>query len=401
MTKKQQMESDTDSPVRKEMLEYFQASLGNEEIDSLVETIQSGWLTYGPKSREFENNFAKYVGSKYAIAVNSCTAGLHLSLLAVGVKQGDEVITTPYTFAATSEVILQIGAKPVFVDINDTLNIDASKIEDAINENTKAILPVHFAGQPCDMDAITKLSKKYNLDVVEDAAHAAGSAYKGKNIGTISKCTAFSFYANKNMTTGEGGIVTTNDPKIAEKIRILSLHGISKDAWKRFSSKGNWYYEILEAGYKYNFTDIQASIGIHQLQKLEVFNERRRELSTKYLELFSNNDLIKLPNIIEDVVHTWHLFPIFINFKHLSVDRVNFMELLEKEGIKTSVHYIPLHLHPYYKNRYGYESQDFPKSFDFYSNEISLPIYPKMKDSDLKDVVNSVNKLIKKYKLND
>ncbi|RKY89127.1 UDP-4-amino-4,6-dideoxy-N-acetyl-beta-L-altrosamine transaminase, partial [candidate division KSB1 bacterium] len=276
-------------PVRDRFLPFHQPSIDGEEIQEVVDTLKSGWITTGPKTKLFEKKFQEYIGCKYAIAVSSCTAGLHLALVAAGVGQGDEVITTPYTFATTGEVIIQIGAKPVFVDIEeDGFNIDVTKIPEAITPETKAIIPVHFAGEPCDMDEIMKIAQENNLFVIEDAAHAVGAEYKGKKIGNIGDVTVFSFYATKNLTTGEGGMVTTNNDELAEKIRLLSLHGISKDAWKRYTAEGSWYYEILYAGYKYNMTDIQASLGIHQLNKLEKFLSIRQKYAQRYSSAFAD-----------------------------------------------------------------------------------------------------------------
>jgi UDP-4-amino-4,6-dideoxy-N-acetyl-beta-L-altrosamine transaminase len=385
------------NPVRTEMLEYFKPSIDKNEIDSVVNVLRSGWLTYGEKSQQFEKEFARYVNSKYSIAVNSCTSGLHLCLVALGVGSGDEVITTPYTFAATSEVIIHVGAKPIFVDVDQSMNIDVDKIENKITSKTKAIIPVHFGGQPCDMGKIMAISKRHNIPVIEDAAHASGSSYNGKKIGSIGEYTVFSFYANKNMTTAEGGIVTTDNKEIAEKIRLLSLHGISRDAWNRFSKEGSWFYEIHDAGYKYNFTDLQAALGISQLEKLDEFNSKRKNIAKIYINNFSS-EMVKIPVIQKDILHSWHLFPIIIKFEKLKISRNTFIEYLQMEGIQTSVHYIPLHLHPYYQKVWKLKDTDFPIATNFYDNEISLPIYPKMSRNDAEDVILAVNKIIDYYK---
>jgi len=345
----------------------------------------------GPKTIEFEKLIAKYTGAKYTIAVNSCTAALHLSLIALGIGEGDEVITTPFTFAATANVIIQVGAKPVFVDIKkDTYNIDPEEIEKAITSKTKAIIPVHYAGQPCEMDKIMKIAKKHNLFVIEDAAHAIGSEYKGRKIGTIGDLTCFSFYATKNMTTGEGGAITTNNKKLAEKIAILRLHGMSRDAWKRYSKKGSWYYEIEECGWKYNMTDIQAAMGIVQLKKLDKFIEIRR----KYVQIY-NRELSKIKGIITpyempDLKHVYYLYPILLK----SYDRDKFINKMAKNGIQCSVHFIPLHLHPFYRKRFGFKKGDFPNSEWVYEREVSLPLYPKMKEKDIKFIINAIKKII-------
>ena len=385
-------------PVRDRFLPFHQPSIDGEEIQEVVDTLKSGWITTGPKTKLFEKKFQEYIGCKHAIAVSSCTAGLHLALVAAGVGQGDEVITTPYTFATTGEVIIQIGAKPVFVDIEeDGFNIDVTKIPEAITPETKAIIPVHFAGEPCDMDEIMKIAQENNLFVIEDAAHAVGAEYKGKKIGNIGDVTVFSFYATKNLTTGEGGMVTTNNDELAEKIRLLSLHGISKDAWKRYTAEGSWYYEILYAGYKYNMTDIQASLGIHQLNKLEKFLSIRQKYAQRYSSAFADISEIKTPPVNHHVRHAWHLYVIRLNSASLSIDRKQFIEALKAENIGSSVHFIPLHLHPYYKKKYGYKQGDYPNSEQVYSKVISLPLFPKMADTDLEDVIKAVKKVVSMY----
>ena len=385
-------------PVRDRFLPFHQPSIEDEEIQEVVDTLKSGWITTGPKTKLFEKKFQEYIGCKHAIAVSSCTAGLHLALVAAGVGQGDEVITTPYTFATTGEVIIQIGAKPVFVDIEeDGFNIDVTKIPEAITPETKAIIPIHFAGEPCDMDEIMKIAQENNLFVIEDAAHAVGAEYKGKKIGNIGDVTVFSFYATKNLTTGEGGMVTTNNDELAEKIRLLSLHGISKDAWKRYTAEGSWYYEILYAGYKYNMTDIQASLGIHQLNKLEKFLSIRQKYAQRYSSAFADVSEIKTPPVNHHVRHAWHLYVIRLNSASLSIDRKQFIEALKAENIGSSVHFIPLHLHPYYKKKYGYKQGDYPNSEQVYSRVISLPLFPKMADADLEDVIKAVKKVVSMY----
>jgi len=377
--------------MSRKFLPYFQPSIGKEEIKEVVKTLKSGWLTMGPKTIEFEKLIAKYTGAKYAIAVNSCTAALHLSLIALGIGEGDEVIITPFTFAATANVIIQVGAKPVFVDIKkDTYNIDPEEIEKSITTKTKAIIPVHYAGQPCEMDKIMKIAKKHNLFVIEDAAHAIGAEYKGRKIGTIGDLTCFSFYATKNMTTGEGGAITTNNKKLAEKIEILRLHGMSRDAWKRYSKKGSWYYEIEECGWKYNMTDIQAALGIVQLKKLDKFIEIRR----KYVQIY-NKELSKIKGIITpyempNVKHVYYLYPILLE----NYDRDKFINKMAKNGIQCSVHFIPLHLHPFYRKKFGFKRGDFPNSEWVYEREVSLPLYPKMKYSDLAFVIQTIKNIL-------
>lgn len=386
-------------PVRNEFLPPFRPMIGDEEINEVIDTLKSDWITTGPKTHKFEELFKEYIGCEHAIALNSCTAGLHLSLVAIGIQEGDEVITSPFTFAATANVIIHQKAKPAFVDVEeDTYNIDAERIGEAISDKTRAIIPVHYAGHSCEMDKILKIAKEYGLTVIEDAAHALGATYKGRKIGTIGDATSFSFYATKNITTGEGGMLTTDSDELAEKIRVFSLHGISKDAWKRYSSEGSWYYEVLYPGYKYNMTDIQASMGIHQLKKLEQMQERREEIAKIYTETFENMPEIIPPTDKKHVRHAWHLYPIQINTNLLRIDRNNFIEALKAENIGTSVHFIPLHLHPYYRDRFGFKRGDYPNAEYVYEREVSLPIYPKMTDKDVEDVITAIGKIVNHYK---
>ena len=376
--------------MKKNYLPYCQPSIGKEEIKEVVDTLKSGWLTMGPRAIKFEEMIARYTKAKYAVVLNSCTAALHLSLIALGIGKGDEVITTPFTFASTGNVIIQVGAKPVFVDIErKTFNIDPKEIEKAITSKTKAIMPVHYAGQACDMTAIMKIAKKYHLFVIEDAAHMIGAEYKGKKIGTFGDTTCFSFYATKNMTTGEGGAVTTNDKTLAEKIMVLRLHGISKDAWKRYDKKGSWYYEIEECGWKYNITDIQAALGIHQIKKLDKFNKIRRKYAQIYNRELSGIKGIITPYEKPNVKHVYYLYPILLE----NYNRDEFIEKMAQNGIGCSVHFIPLHLHPFYQ-KLGYKKGDFPNAEWVYEREVSLPLYPKMKKKDIKLVVDSIKKII-------
>jgi len=313
--------------VRENFLPFCQPNISQEEINEVVDTLNSDWITTGPKTKEFERRFAEYIGVKYAVAVSSATAGMHLSLIAAGIGRGDEVITTPYTFAATANVIIHSQAKPVFVDIDkDTFNIDPENIKKAITNKTKAIIPVHFAGQACRMDEIIQIAKKYNLIIIEDAAHAVSAEYKGKKIGSIGNLTAFSFYATKNLTTGEGGMVTTNDDELAKKVAILSLHGISQDAWKRYGAGGFWYYEIMYPGFKYNMTDIQASIGLHQLAKIEEFLKIRLKYVNMYQTAFKELPQIITPKDVISGRHAWHLYCILIKKELLSINRDKFIE---------------------------------------------------------------------------
>ena len=370
---------------------YYLPFIGEEEINEVVDTLRSGWLTMGPKTVEFEKILAEYIGVKNVVAVNSCTAALHLSLIGLGIGNGDEVITTPYTFASTANVIVHSGAKPVFVDIKkDTYNIDPEKIRRAITPKTKAIIPVDFAGQPCELDEIMKIAKENDLYVIEDAAHAIGAEYKGRKIGQISTTTNFSFYATKNITTGDGGAIATDDDELADKLRILRLHGISKDAWKRYAKGGSWYYEIKDCGWKYNMTDIQAAIGIHQLKKLDEFVNRRREIAKIYTEEFENLEIIT-PYEKPDVKHVYHLYPILLK----NYNRNKFIEKMNEKGIGCSVHFIPLHIHPFYRERYGFKKGDYPNAEWVYEREVSLPLYPKMKDDEIFYIISTVKKILK------
>ncbi|MDO8529973.1 MAG: DegT/DnrJ/EryC1/StrS family aminotransferase [bacterium] len=380
-------------------LSPFPYSFGKEEIDEVVDTLKSGWITTGPKTHAFEGMVKKYVGCNYTVALNSCTAGLHLSLLAAGVGPGDEVITTPFTFAATANVIVHVGAKPVFVDIQkDTFNIDPSLIEKAITKKTKAIIPVHYGGHPCDMDEILKIAKKHNLVVIEDAAHAIGAKYKGKKIGTISDYTAFSFYATKNITTAEGGMVCLKNKSAEEKVKIMSLHGMNRDAWKRYGKGGYWYYEVIYPGFKYNMTDIQASMGMHQIKKLDAFIAKREKVAQFYNESFKDLPEITVPVVRKQVQHARHLYSIMIDADRLNINRDQFFKALDSENIGTSVHFIPVHLHPYYKKTFGLKRGDFPNAEHVFDRIISLPMNPTMTKQDMQDVVRAVRKIITYYR---
>lgn len=338
----------------------------------------------------------EYINSRHAVALNSCTAALHLSLVAAGIGNNDEVITTPFTFTSTAEVIIHQGAKPVFVDIEeDTYNINPLKIEEKINEKTKAIIPVHYGGHPCDMDQIMEIAADHDLIVIEDAAHALGALYKNKMIGSIGDTTCFSFYATKNLTTVEGGMVTTDNDQLAEKIRILSLHGISKDAWRRYSSQGSWYYDVMYAGYKCNMTDLQASIGIHQMEKFYKMQKRREKIVKTYNKEFENMSEIILPTVRKEVEHAWHLYPIQLRKKQLQIDRNEFINILKSENIGTSVHFIPLHLQPYYKHQFSYTKGDYPIAEKTFERIVSLPLFPDMSDEEVDYVVNTIKKVIR------
>ena len=388
-------------PVRNKTheLPYFLPSIGTQEVAEVVDTLRSNWITTGPKTQKFTERVRKYIGAKHAVAVNSCTAGLHIALVASDVGPGDEVITTPFTFVATANVIVHVGATPVFCDIQkDTYNIDPAKIEGAITKRTKAIIPVHYAGHPCDMDAIMHIAKKHKLIVIEDAAHAIGAAWRGKKIGTIGDFTSFSFYATKNMTTAEGGMVTTASKTMAEKMEALALHGLSKHAWKRYFAEADWRYDALFAGYKYNMTDIQASLGIHQLKKLEGFLKQRENIARAYTRAFKNVPGIIVPTEQKHIRHPWHLYPIVIDEEKLSIARDTFLDALRAEHIGRSVHFLPLHLFSYYKKRLGYARGDFPRAEYVGDRILSLPLYPGMTRKDVHDVILAVTKIALYYR---
>lgn len=368
----------------------------NDEINKVTSTLKSGWLSTGPVTQEFEEEFQKYIGSKHAISVNSCTAALHLSLIAAGVKENDEVITTPFTFVSTAEVILYLKAKPVFVDIrDDTFNIDEKKIEAAITHKTKAIIPVHYAGHPCEMDIIKRVAKKYSLKIIEDAAHATGAKYSNTMIGNIGDFTCFSFYATKNMTTGEGGMITTNNDEAAELIKMIRLHGISRMAWNRYLKEGSWKYDVLELGYKYNLSDICSSLGICQLKKIDVMNKMRRDIFNRYNHAFGQIKGVQIPIVKNNVNSAYHLYPILLDQNAFSITRDEFIEHLKKKGIGASVHFIPLHHHPYYKNRFGFSEDDFPVATKVGNSVVSLPLYPGMTDAEVDYVIDSVQQILK------
>lgn len=378
----------------RQVLSYHVPEITDAEVQSVVETLRTGWLTTGPKVKQLEKDFARYVGCRHAVAVNSGTAALHLALDAVGIREDDEVIVPTMTFAATAEVVLYLKARPVLVDCQpNTLNIDPGKIEAAITSRTKAIIPVHYGGQPCEMNPILELAAKYKLKVVEDAAHALPAIYQGKNVGTVGDITCFSFYATKPITTGEGGMVTTENDEYAERISIMSLHGISKDAWKRYTSEGSWYYEILYPGYKYNLTDIAAAIGLEQLKKCDQFWEARKRIATVYNYAFTDVPEIQTPACTPALKHAWHLYVIQLRLERLRIGRSEFIEALKKAGVATSVHFIPLHLHPFYRDTFGYKPQDFPTASAAFERIISLPIYPRMTEMDVETVIAAVKKV--------
>ena len=388
---------------------YCQHSISAEEINEVIDTLKSNWITRGPKTLQFEQAFSDYIGCKYTVAVSSCTAALHLALAAYDIKAGDEVITTPMTFCATAEVIEYLQAKPVFVDIDPTnFNLDVNRIEEKINSRTRAIMPVHYGGIPCDLTRIYEIAGHYHLKIIEDAAHSAGTIYQNKKIGSFGYPAAFSFYPTKNMTTAEGGALTTDDSSLAEKIRILSLHGISQDAWKRYDAQGSWYYEVTHLGYKYNFTDLQAALGLQQLKKLDHFNSIRENYAKRYFDELQFIPGIQMPDWygsyfnelqFKGIKNCWHLFVIMVDKSAVKIDRNQFIEELKARRIGTSVHFIPLHLHPYYAQKYGYRSGDFPVAESVYEKIISLPLYPRLGENKIQYIIDNIREIVNQYRL--
>lgn len=379
-------------------LPFHRASIEAEEIQGVLDVLQSGWLTTGPKVREFEKSFARYIGAAHAVAFSSCTAALHLALAAIGLKEGDEVIIPTMTFASTGEVVLYFKARPVLVDCKEgSFHMDPGAIERAITPRTKAIIPVHFAGLACDLDEILALARRHDLRVIEDAAHSLPARYNGRTIGTIGDLTCFSFYATKTLTTGEGGMITTEDPLYAERLRMLSLHGISKDAWKRYTAEGTWRYDILETGYKYNLTDLQAALGLAQLSKCDAMRDKRAAIAESYTQALHTCDAYETPEIPAIGQHAWHLYVLQMNPDALRIDRNRVIEELKARGIGTSVHFIPLHLHTLYK-QLGYGAGDFPNAEERFERSISLPIYPGLTDQETARVVEALWEIAKEFR---
>ena len=380
-----------------QFLPFALPDIGDEEIQEVVNSLKSGWVTTGPRARQFEQNFAEFIGGGVeAVAVSSATAGLHLALEAVGIGVDDEVITTPYTFTATAEVIRYLGAHPIFVDINpDTLNIDSKRIEKAITPRTKAIIPVHFAGLSCAMNEIINIAKKYNLKIVEDAAHALPTICNGEIIGSLNTdATVFSFYATKTITTGEGGMVVTRNPEIAQRCKIMRLHGISRDVFDRYNSdKSSWRYDVIAPGYKYNMMDLAAAIGIHQLKKAWSFQQRRNVIASRYNNAFTGLPIILPSNAIEPDTHAWHLYVIRLTEKS-KITRNKFIQEMSNRGISCSVHFIPLHILTYWKEKYSLQEMDYPNAYNAYTHAVSLPTYTKMSDFDVDRVISAVMEIL-------
>jgi len=378
---------------------FNRAWVDGKEIARVGAVIRSGWLTTGPRVAQFEAAIARLVGARHAIALNSCTAALHLALAAVGVKRGDEVITSPYTFAATGEAIQYLGARPVFADIEpDTLNCDVEAVSRAITRRTRAILPIHIAGLPCDMQMMGRLARRVGIALIDDAAHALGAGIGGRSIGSIGDATCFSFYATKNLTTGEGGMITTDDRRVAERARRLSLHGLSRDAWKRYTRAGSWRYDIVEVGYKYNMTDVAAAMGLAQLAKFRTMQADRRRLARRYGILLSGCDSFDLPQEFAGRKHAWHLYILRLRMETLRIGRDEMIEALRERGIGTSVHFQPLHLHSHYRRALGCRRGDFPNAERESARAISLPLYPGLTDASQDRVIRSLLDLARRHR---
>lgn len=383
---------------RRTFLPFNPPLVGEEEIREVVETLRSPWITTGPKTRQFEQEFSAYVQAPGALALNSCTAAMHVALACLDLKPGDEVITTPMTFTATANVIEHVGARPVLVDVEpDTLNIDPERVAAAITPRTRALLPVHYTGHPAELDVLEALARKHNLTLIEDAAHALPAKFRGKPIGAGPNPVAFSFYATKNLTTAEGGMLTAA-PEFLERARIMGLHGMSRDAWKRYDQGGSWRYEVVAPGFKYNLTDIASAIGLWQLRKQERFHSRREEIVQAYSLAFGADDALETPVRRPHVEHAWHLYVLRIRPEQLRIGRDQFIDELTRRKIGTSVHFIPIHVHPFYREKYGYLANDFPVAFSNFERLLSIPLHPGLTDQDVTDVIEAVLDVVQTYR---
>jgi perosamine synthetase len=386
------------TPVRPEFLPYGRQSIDEEDIAAVVETLRSDWLTTGPKVGEFEEAFASWVGARYAVSFSSGTAALHGAAFAARIETGDEAITSPLTFAATANCILYQGGKPVFADVrDDTLNIDPERVSACITPRTKALLPVDYAGHPADLDELHQIADRHGLVVIEDACHALGAEYRGRRIGSISHMTIFSFHPVKHLTTGEGGMVTTDNPRFADTLRKFRNHGISSEARER-QAHGQWHYEMVLLGFNYRLTDIACALGLRQLSKLASNLARRREIAATYNERLRHLSAITLPIVRDEVLPAWHLYPVRLNVAALSAGRAEILQALRAENIGVNVHYIPVHLHPYYRDRFGYKPGDYPVAESAYERLISLPMFHGMTDRDVNDVLCALEKVMDFYR---
>jgi dTDP-4-amino-4,6-dideoxygalactose transaminase len=384
---------------RTDFLSFSPPAIGDRERDEVMDTLRSSWITTGPKTKAFEARLKDYLGAPAVVALNSCTAGLHVGLLAMGVGPGDEVIVPSMTFCATANVVEHVGGRPVLVDVcRDTLNLDPAAVERAITPRTKAIIPVHYAGHPVDLDPILALARQHNLLVMEDAAHAISAEYKGIRVGARPNLAAFSFYATKNLTTVEGGCLS-GDPELVDKARIIGHHGMNRDAWKRFDESGTWYYEVVLPGFKYNMTDVQASIGLRQLDRLAEFQQRRREVVEQYADGFRDLAAVQVPVERAEVDSSWHLYVIRLNRERLKISRNAFIEQLKARNIGTSVHDLPVHMHPFYREKYGYQPADCPIAAEAFDRIISLPLHPLLTDQDTTDVIEAVREISAKHQV--
>ncbi|MDQ3459925.1 MAG: DegT/DnrJ/EryC1/StrS aminotransferase family protein [Deinococcota bacterium] len=384
---------------RNTFLSYSPPCIGEEEIAEVVATLRSDWITTGPKTKAFEQAWGSYVGAPGSMSVmlNSCTAGLHVAMVALDIGPGDEVIVPSLTFAATANVVEHVGARPVLVDIlPDTLCIDPEAVRAAITPRTKGIIPVHYAGHPAELDEIFAIAEEFGLQVLEDAAHAVPTWYRGVMVGSRDSFASFSFYATKNLTTAEGGALTGH-LELLERARVIGQHGMSKDSWKRFDRSGSWQYDIVMPGFKYNMTDIQASLGMHQLRRLEGFHKRRREIVRRYHDAFGKVDALQIPTERDYAVSSWHLYVLRVHPKELSINRDRFIEELKARNIGTSVHYRPLHMMSFYVQKYGYKPSDFPVTHDAFERAISLPLHPRLADKDVEDVIEAVLDVVQVY----
>lgn len=397
-----------------DFLPFAVPDIGDEEISAVVRVLRSGWITTGPEVQAFEREFAGAIGVRHAVALNSCTAALHLALEAHGVRAGDEVLTSTLTFTATAEVVEYLGARTRFVDVDERyLNLDPALVRRLIERDyvlrdgvprhrvsggrLRAIVPVHFGGHPCDMPRLQAIAEEFGLAVIDDAAHALPAALAGRVVGGMGCTSAFSFYATKALTTAEGGMLTTDDAEIAARVRLMALHGISRDAWKRYAADGSWYYEVVEAGYKYNLTDIAAALGRVQLRRQEEIRARRAAIARRYGAAFAASGAAEPPAVATDAEHAWHLYPIRLPLERLAIDRARFIQELRDRLIGTSVHFIPLHRQPFYRERYGYEPAEFPVAERVYPRLVSLPIYSKMSDADVDRVIAAVEEVAHRF----
>ena len=386
-------------PVREKFLPVALPWIGEREKAAVAEVLESGWITTGPKAIEFGKRIAEFGGAPYGLALNSCTGALHLALAAAGIGPGDEVITSTWTFCSTVNVILHVGATPVLVDVEpDTLNLDPAQVARAWTKQTKAVIPIHFGGHPAEMDPILARAREKGAKVIEDAAHAIGARYHGRPVGSLGDVTCFSFYAIKNITTGEGGALVTGDHELFEKAQILSLHGISKDAWKRYAAAGSWYYEVTAPGFKYNLTDLAAAIGLVQLERWPEFHARRKALAARFDALFEGEPAIETLVTRPGVEHAHHLYPVLLVLDRLTIDRARFLEALRAENVGTTVNFIPVHRHPFYREHPGFEESRFPVAEAAYPRLVTLPLYPRMEDKDADDVARAVIKLARRYR---